>query len=508
MANVRFGSTGADATFSAAGVNAWNRVLLADATASPPPSWTFPDQDATILANGMAASLVSLTLTGLNYGSPSSGNHRFLRVDDSGAVSASDALIYDADYLQSGLIPALVASTPLHIAHTARDVSGAYPVLRSFVTVSPASDIPFAGSPLSPMNVSAAQVRVDISGAKDFYAVTALDAYTTNSGTGADGLSMVGGSLWAENNGANTVSSIIGGISMARQTHAGAVSTDISGHVIDCSDGRDEGGVPGYLDPLSKAGVNVRFTGLKIGGMNLDSMSTQERRGIWIRPMTGTPAGSPAAVDSAIFSEATQPSIFYGPMVLGVNGQNTGNLIFQGAISGTVTVKANPTAGTWSWEIPADDGDSGQFLKTNGSGVSSWAQVPAFIAGNAGGGTVASGSPNSVVYLQPSGQIATSGTVESTRTMVVPFACTFKNFYVNLIGPQPASGNLVITVRKNNVNQAVTITVPAGGAAAQYSDTSNSFSAAAGDLVTYEVVNNASAVSGNIAAYGIQVVPA
>ena len=48
---------------------------------------------------------------------------------------------------------------------------------------------------------------------------------------------------------------------------------------------------------------------------------------------------------------------------------------FDGATSGTVTVKAAAVAGTWDLTLPTTDGDAGQVLTTNGSGVTSWATV-------------------------------------------------------------------------------------------------------------------------------------
>jgi len=43
------------------------------------------------------------------------------------------------------------------------------------------------------------------------------------------------------------------------------------------------------------------------------------------------------------------------------------------------------TGGSWTFTLPGTDGDADEFLKTNGSGVSSWAAVPA--GAPTGGGT-------------------------------------------------------------------------------------------------------------------------
>ena len=57
---------------------------------------------------------------------------------------------------------------------------------------------------------------------------------------------------------------------------------------------------------------------------------------------------------------------------LGVAAGATGDLIFNGTTSGVVTVTTQDAAGTWTLKLPADDGDAGEQLQTDGSGVSTW----------------------------------------------------------------------------------------------------------------------------------------
>lgn len=95
----------------------------------------------------------------------------------------------------------------------------------------------------------------------------------------------------------------------------------------------------------------------------------------------------------------------------------------------------------------------------------------------------------------------TANTAENQRQIPVPYAVTFKNFFCffGVGAPQPASGSLVLTIRKNGVDTAITITIPAGSSIGTYSDTTNSESFAAGDLISVKAVNNAISVgSGNI----------
>lgn len=61
-----------------------------------------------------------------------------------------------------------------------------------------------------------------------------------------------------------------------------------------------------------------------------------------------------------------------GTISSGVAAGTTGQLNLSGSTSGTVSVKVADTAGTWTLTLPTNDGNSGQYLKTDGSGVTSW----------------------------------------------------------------------------------------------------------------------------------------
>lgn len=70
-----------------------------------------------------------------------------------------------------------------------------------------------------------------------------------------------------------------------------------------------------------------------------------------------------------------------------------------------------------------------------------------------------------------------------------------RNFYLYSSTAQPASGSVVFTYRVNTVDTSLVITVPANSAAGVYSDTTNSATIAAGDILTIKAVNNATAAS-------------
>ena len=75
---------------------------------------------------------------------------------------------------------------------------------------------------------------------------------------------------------------------------------------------------------------------------------------------------------------------------LALGGTNTGVFSLAGSTSGKVTIQAANAAGTYTLTLPTSDGDAGQFLKTDGSGVLSWDA--------AGGGGTPGGSDTQIQY--------------------------------------------------------------------------------------------------------------
>jgi hypothetical protein len=138
-------------------------------------------------------------------------------------------------------------------------------------------------------------------------------------------------------------------------------------------------------------------------------------------------------------------------------------------------------------------GTSTQFLMADGTTSVQSNPFPLF--GAAMGGVVAGVVTRYFAFLSLAQNAA-----ENQRQIVVPYAVTFKNFFCffGVGGGQPATGSLVLTIRKNGVDTAITITIPAGSSIGTYSDTTNSVSFVAGDLISVKAVNNALLPSGNL----------
>lgn len=102
---------------------------------------------------------------------------------------------------------------------------------------------------------------------------------------------------------------------------------------------------------------------------------------------------------------------------------------------------------------------------------------------------------------------AVAGTVSSLSTayqIPIPTACTFSNFYFRIYSAQGATGSLVATLQKNAVDTALTITIAAGSAAGNFSDTTNSVTFAAGDTWQIKTVQNATSGSTSAAGYSFK----
>jgi hypothetical protein len=88
---------------------------------------------------------------------------------------------------------------------------------------------------------------------------------------------------------------------------------------------------------------------------------------------------------------------------------------------------------------------------------------------------------------------------DTLRRTPIATGGTLTKLYVQTSSAQPATGSLVCTVRKNSVDQALTLTIAAGSAAGVFTDLVNSVSVAQGDLMGMKFQNNATAaVSANV----------
>ena len=131
----------------------------------------------------------------------------------------------------------------------------------------------------------------------------------------------------------------------------------------------------------------------------------------------------------------------------------------------------------------------------SGSGTS-------FLTGTVGNANTSVGA-SATNYLGLTGSGLT--TSEVIRVTYFPQDCTLSRLYFVTATTQSATGSMVVTLRKNQADTALTITIAAGSAANAFTNTANSISFTAGQYASYKVVNNATAASAAVNCVSIMV---
>lgn len=94
-------------------------------------------------------------------------------------------------------------------------------------------------------------------------------------------------------------------------------------------------------------------------------------------------------------------------LTIGVAGSATGAVKLTGATSGTITITPNATAGTWTLELPAAAGSSGQLVRTTGT---AWAYTTATYPATATG-------TGTILRADGTNWVATTATYPATTTI-------------------------------------------------------------------------------------------
>jgi hypothetical protein len=125
-----------------------------------------------------------------------------------------------------------------------------------------------------------------------------------------------------------------------------------------------------------------------------------------------------------------------------------------------------------------------------------------FMGGYIGTGVIGAGLTN---YSGIIGGGYVNAANEFQRIYPLPQSCSLSRWYARTSATQPATGSLVITLRQNQVDTALAITIAAGSVAGIYSNTATSVSFSAGDLTSVKIVNNSAGNSAPIISLSIMV---
>ncbi len=96
---------------------------------------------------------------------------------------------------------------------------------------------------------------------------------------------------------------------------------------------------------------------------------------------------------------------------------------------------------------------------------------------------------------------------ESFRQCPVPIAGTIRDIYVATSTSQPAGGNLVFTLRKNAVDTALILTITTGAGAGVYSNTTDTATVVAGDLIDVKVANGSGSTAAALSGMSLRIIP-
>jgi hypothetical protein len=143
-----------------------------------------------------------------------------------------------------------------------------------------------------------------------------------------------------------------------------------------------------------------------------------------------------------------------------------GQLVFQANLGGAINLAGPNTASTVTFTLPSADGTNGQYLQTNGSGVLSFATVPAGVslsANNTWTGTQTFSGTSSVLgaVLTDTAEVATvsataaTGTINydvTTQSVIYYTSNASANWTVNFRGSSGTSLNTLMST-----GQSVTV---------------------------------------------------
>jgi hypothetical protein len=180
------------------------------------------------------------------------------------------------------------------------------------------------------------------------------------------------------------------------------------------------------------------------------------------------------------------PAITVTP-ILGVAGTSKGTLRFSGNTSGVVTLQPAAAAGTYSLTLPPNDGDAGQFLQTDGSGVSTWAATTNMQTGFTGAVSTGNIAASSTNYLVTTGYIASEG----GSRMPVPIAMTITGMALSADNIPGGVQTYTYTLMVNGGATAMTCTTT--GAANTCSTSANPQILTVGSTYAIRIVTSATA---------------
>lgn len=310
----------------------------------------------------------------------------------------------------------------------------------------------------------------------------AQSALTYNTSTHAFGCNLISGSGTVITGVAGQIAWYSGNTNVVQ----GSLNANISGGVL-------------TLGVASTTIGGIVLEGGTSGAVTLTPQSTAGTPTLTFGTSSGTPvvtASAPLSITAAtgnltITGVAGQVLGGSGPAftatpTLGAASVATGQLKIAGTTSGTVTLTTADAAGTWTLKVPTSGGTSGQFLTTDGTGITSWAlpsgsgTVNAATSGQiayyASNGTAVSGDANANIAAgsltlgqaaSTQGILVLKGSTSGALTLTTQAAAGTPTWTAGSASGTPAvtaSSPLAITTATGNITCATCVTSSGGGA--------------------------------------------
>lgn len=166
-----------------------------------------------------------------------------------------------------------------------------------------------------------------------------------------------------------------------------------------------------HIDPGAGADANAAGLSIDLQGANTAA------QGIFIDATTGGTTGPLINVrnngSQKFMLSASGNSSVYGTLAIGQQGSVVGRLDMAGASTGFTRLQPASIAGNWTMTLPVGTGSAGQYLVTDGAGITQWASV------TASGGSGITRSINTIVVN------TTGGTTASTDYVYIATGLTF-----------------------------------------------------------------------------------